>query len=111
MGEDIDTVLSRRRVPEPSQGFEARIIAEAARTPQDSVQAVRQRGKSAGRQGWWIEFWEIFSLPQPALVMSVVLLAGILIGAGVEGEDGGFPESDVSIGVVALDIMDVEGLS
>lgn len=118
MGEDIDAILSRRPIPEPRGDLAARIIAEAARTPQEHARGRNTRtgassaGLFSGLRGWWADFAEGFALPQPALVMSLVLLVGVV--AGGYGLDGGLlsaDEEDAPFGVVVLDAADMEDLS
>jgi hypothetical protein len=73
MPKDIDTLLSRRMVPDHSPFLAERIIAEAR---------TRKRG------GILAELWRIFSedfiLPQPAFAMMVVLFIGATVGFNYE---------------------------
>lgn len=118
MGEDIDAILSRRPIPEPRGDLAARIIAEAVRHTQDNA-ARGGSGHKAGSSGllgglreWWADFAEGFALPQPALVMSMVLLLGVVAGGyGLDGGAFGSEEEDAPFGVVVLDVADMEGLS
>ncbi len=87
----LEMLLDERQVPEMPSGLSARIIEEARLTPQDTV--VRSSSHSAGTgvqavstqdifsfRQWWHDFWDGFAIPHPALVMSLVLVAGIMIG-------------------------------
>lgn len=117
MGEDIDAILSRRPIPEPRDDLMARIIAEAARHPQEGGVQGRNTGSVSGGlfvglRDWWADFADGFALPQPALVMSLVLLLGVVAGGyGLDGGAFGTEEEDAPFGVVVVDTLDMEDLS
>lgn len=120
MGEDIDAILSRRPIPEPRDDLMARIIAEAARHPQErgaQGRTTRNGGAASGGllgglRDWWSDFADGFALPQPALVMSLVLLLGVVAGGyGLDGGAFGTEDEDAPFGVVVLDTLDMEDLS
>ena len=79
----LNELMQARGVPEMRSNLAERIIEAAARE--------KSKGRSAP-QAWWIAFNEAFLLPQPAYVMAVLLVLGIVMGLGfdlsttVEGE-------------------------
>lgn len=116
MGDTLDTILKSRRVPEPSVDLAAHIIADAARHPQQHAAGASKAGGGPGLfegvRSWWADFADGFALPQPALVMALVLFIGVAAGAGGMSEGTiSSDESDAPFGVVVLDVMDMEGLS
>ncbi|MCB1592828.1 MAG: hypothetical protein KDI90_10290 [Alphaproteobacteria bacterium] len=117
MGEELETIMKARRIPEPSPDFASRIIAEATRLPQERAVRRSKPGRApdglfSGLRDWWNDFRESVALPQPALVMTLVLLAGFAAGAsGLDDSLGAAEEDDAPFGVVVLDVMDMEGLS
>ncbi|MBK9586676.1 MAG: hypothetical protein KA099_04720 [Alphaproteobacteria bacterium] len=109
MGEEmeLEALLTQRSMPEMRSHLPDRILAEAMKHTQAGRRAAVQES-SFSFKGWWADFWDGFALPQPALVMSVVLLLGIFAGTAL---DTGVAESEPdqpSFDLVVSDGSDLE---
>jgi hypothetical protein len=76
MVENLDELLTKRRVPLARSNLAERIIAAAG--TQKPVRAGFDFGK------WAQEFFESFALPQPALALGIVLMLGVYMGVNIE---------------------------
>ncbi|MCB1681519.1 MAG: hypothetical protein H6858_09875 [Rhodospirillales bacterium] len=110
MGEDmtIDALLQQRHVPEMRRHLSARIIDAAMKHPQAGAQTIEK--SSFSFKGWWADFWDGFALPQPALVMSLVLLLGILAGTKFDFDLSDTDQDRPSYELVVSDGTDLEAL-
>ena len=83
----VEMLLNERVVPPMRSGLPEQIIAAAQTMQQEHVVQTRVGSVSSGAGGfktWWNDFWDGFVVPQPALVMSLVLLVGVMIGTYTE---------------------------
>lgn len=80
MRDDIDVLLSKRKVPDMPGGLDERVILAARNMPQNSAAK-----KLQGFERWLSAFLEGFALPQPALALGLVLVIGL--GAGVYSQN------------------------
>ncbi len=71
---DFDQLLEKRHVPDASSNLSARIIEASRNLPQEA-----KKPWFAGLQG----FMQGFSIPQPALVMGMILILSVGATAGV----------------------------
>ncbi len=86
MYEQLDTILSRRAMPEAPYGLEERIIAASLRTQ-------TRRSNQWSVADFWQGFSDMFALPQPAFALVIALLVGTTMGLNGQAqaffEDGG----------------------
>ncbi len=74
---DLDALLSKRKVPEMRSNLEHRIIQASL----NEAHSIDCDGDKAGVFGVFRDFIDSLVLPQPTLVLSMVLLLGIVMGA------------------------------
>lgn len=79
MFDDLNKILETRAAPQAPTNLSARIIEQAARTPQ-SAPAL----KGFDLRGLWNDFQEMIAIPAPAYAFAVMFVLGI--SAGVMGD-------------------------
>lgn len=111
---ELDVVLRQRFVPSVRVSLAEKIISEAKKhqqiTPQAAVTPLQKaaRSQSSRAISWWAGFWDSFVLPQPTLVMSIVLLLGLFIGANIDFGDNTIKQQEEAATYYALsDDLDV----
>ena len=100
---ELDALLSKRSVPEMRSNLEHRII-QASLKP-----APEERGILGGIKSFMETISRNFVIPQPALVMTLVLLCGVIMGGYSDyiTEYAGYTAASTSIDAELL-IMDSE---
>ncbi|MFN3701029.1 MAG: hypothetical protein ACK4VI_05855 [Alphaproteobacteria bacterium] len=89
MDKELEQILQRRYVPEPSSNLAERIITAAAL--EDKKRAAQAAGGVAGfgafigkigaeAQDWFGSFWDGLLLPKPAYVTMALFMLGLLLG-------------------------------
>lgn len=109
MGEEmeLEALLTQRYTPQMRSHLPDRIFAEAMKHPQAGRQSAGA-DQSFSFRGWWADFWDGFALPQPALVMSVVLLLGIFAGTALDLDVSDHDQDNPSFDLVVSDGSDLE---
>ncbi len=95
MHDEIDNILSRRALPEAPHDLAERIIARALRMPRKEKWSVTDL---------WTGFADLFVLPKPAFALSVVLLAGFILG--VTGQLQVSAAADTEMPIASFGIAD-----
>ncbi len=110
MGEEmeLEALLTQRFMPEMRSHLPDRIFAEAMKHPQAGARKAEAAGTSFSLKDWWADFWDGFALPQPALVMSAVLLLGIYAGTALDAGVSEPEAEQASFTLVVSDGSDLE---
>lgn len=100
---ELDALLSKRSVPEMRSNLEHRII-QASLKP-----APEQGGMLRGLREFMETIFRNFVIPQPALVMTLVLMCGVIMGGYSDDitEYAGYTTASTAIDAETL-IMDSE---
>lgn len=83
----FENLLASRYVPQPPDYLQERIIAMAARTPQNAFETKAARPFGSGLIDMWSGFWDGLMLPAPAYSMALVLVVGVYMGASLQATD------------------------
>jgi len=77
---ELDKILEKRSVPEMSDNLVSRIVA----TARPELFGRESTSVKERRRGWLGHLFDGILMPQPALVLSLFLLAGLFIGTTVD---------------------------